>query len=130
MRILALRANGLVLPFIHASLVRALQSLNVEVLDIPVPNSSDSFRSFLETAGKGYQAIFSLNLGGARGLIKNIKTLQIYLRIPWIIWFVDDPHGYGFPGACEPDWTIPFCWDREIVQENFSWSGMPMVHLP
>jgi len=129
-RILALRANGLVLPFIHASLVRAFQSLDVEVLDIPVPNSSDNFRSFLETARKGFQAIFALDLGGDRGFMKNIKYYQVTLRIPWIIWYVDDPNGYGFPGACEPEWTIPFCWDREIVQENFSWRGMEMVHLP
>jgi spore maturation protein CgeB len=130
MRILALRANGLVLPFIHASLVKAFQSLNVEVLDIPVPNSLDDFRSFLKTARKGFQAIFTLDLGGDHTFIKNIKGLQISLRIPWIIWFVDDPSGYGFPGACEPDWTIPFCWDREIVQENFSWRGMTMMPLP
>jgi hypothetical protein len=130
MRILALRANGLVLPFIHASLVKAFHSLNIEVLDIPVPNSSDNFRSLLETAQKGYQAVFALDLGGDHEFMKNIKDLQISIRIPWIIWFVDDPHGYGFPGACEPDWTIPFCWDREIVQENFSWRGMPMGHLP
>jgi spore maturation protein CgeB len=130
MRILALRANGFVLPFIHASLVKAFQSLNIEVLDIPVPNSSDNFRSLLETARKGYQAIFALDLGGDHEFMKNIKDLQISIRIPWIIWFVDDPLGYGFPGACELDWTIPFCWDREIVQENFSWRGMPMGHLP
>lgn len=129
-RILALKANGLVLPFIHASLVRAFQSLNVEVLDIPVPDSSDNFQAFLETARKGYQAILTLDLGGDHDFIKNIKWLQASLRIPWIIWFVDDPNGYGFPGACEPEWTIPFCWDREIIQEIFPRSGMTMVHLP
>jgi len=130
MRILALRANGLVLPFIHASLVKAFQSLGIEVLDIPVPNSLDDFRSFLRTHRKGFQAIFTLDLGADKNFIKNIKELQIYLQIPWIIWFVDDPLGYGFPEVCEPAWTIPFCWDREIVQEDFSWSGMPVVHLP
>jgi hypothetical protein len=130
MRILALRANGLVLPYIHASLVKAFQSLNVEVLDIPVPNSADKFRSLLETARQGFQAIFTLDLGGDHEFIKNIKFGQISLRIPWIIWFVDAPDGYGFPEACEPEWTVPFCWDREIVQENFSYRGMNMLHLP
>jgi spore maturation protein CgeB len=130
MRILALRANGLVLPSIHASLVRAFQSLNIEVLDSPVPNSPDNFRSFLETARRGYQAIFTLDLGVDPAFMVNLKDLQISIRIPWIIWFVDDPEGYGFPEACEPDWSIPFCWDQEIVQKNFPWSGRPMVHLP
>jgi hypothetical protein len=125
-----LRAKGLVLPFIHASLVRAFQSLNIEVLDISVPNSSEDLRSFLETARQGFQAIFTLDLGGNHDFTKNIKSFQLTLGIPWIIWFVDDPDGYGFPGACEPEWTIPFCWDREIVQENFSWRGMTMGHLP
>ena len=63
MRILALRSNGLVLPFIHASLVKAFRSLSIEVLDIPVPNSLDDFRSFLKTARKEFQAIFTLDLG-------------------------------------------------------------------
>ena len=130
MRILALRANGFVLPFIHASLVKAFQSLDIEVLDIPVPNSLDDFRSFLQTARKGFQAIFTLDLGADQNFIRNIKDLQLSSRSPWIIWFVDDPDGYGFPGGCEPGWTIPFCWDREIVKEDFSWSGMPLVHLP
>jgi hypothetical protein len=130
MRILALRANGLVLPSIHASLVKAFQSLGIEVLDIPVPNSLDDFRSFLKTARKGFQAIFMLDLGADLNFMKNMIDLQLSLRIPWIIWFVDNPHGYGFPEVCEPGWTIPFCWDRGIVQEGFSWSGMPLVHLP
>ena len=130
MRILALRAKGIVLPFIHASLVKAFQSLDIEVLDIPVPNSLDGIQSFLKTSRKGFQAIFALDLGADQNFIENIKDIQVTLRIPLIIWFVDDPHGYGFPGVCEPDWTIPFCWDREIVKEDFSWSGMPLVHLP
>jgi hypothetical protein len=111
-------------------LVKAFRSLNIEVLDIPVPNSLDVFLSFLKAARKGFQAIFALDLGVDENFIKNIKEIQISSRIPLIIWFVDDPHGYGFPGVCEPGWTIPFCWDREIVQEDFSWSGMPLVHLP
>jgi len=130
MRILALRANGLVLPFIHASLVKAFQSLGIEVLDIPVPNFLDDFHSFLKTARKEFQAIFTLDLGADQNFIENIKDLQLSSRIPWIIWFVDDPYGYGFPGGCDPGWTIPFCWDLEIVREDFFWSGMPVVHLP
>jgi len=130
MRILALRANGLVLPSIHASLVKAFQSLNVEVLDLPIPNSPGDFRSVVETARRRYQAIFALDLGVDPDFILNLKILQISTLIPWIIWFVDDPEGFGFPEACEPDWTIPFCWDQEIVQKNFSWSGKTMVHLP
>ncbi|MGD0625547.1 MAG: glycosyltransferase [Thermodesulfobacteriota bacterium] len=130
MRILALRPNGFVLPSIHTSLVKAFQSLEVEVLDLPVPNFSDHFRSFVENAQRGYQAVFTLDLGADRTFMLNIKDLQASLRIPWIIWFVDDPEGYGFSEICEPDWTLPFCWDQEIVQEKYSWSGMPMAYLP
>ena len=130
MRILALRVVGLVLPSIHASLIKAFQSLNIQVLDLPVPNSSGEFRSFIETALRGYQAIFTLDMGGNFYFIKNIRDLQLSIRIPFVIWFVDDPEGYGFPETCEPDWTIPFCWDQEIARKNFSWAGVPVKHLP
>jgi hypothetical protein len=129
-RILALKSKGLVLPSIHTSMVKAFRSLEIEVLDLPVSKFADFFRSFVDNAHRGYQAIFTLNLGAAHNLKVNIKDLHISSRIPWIIWFVDDPEGYGFPENCDPDWTLAFCWDREIVQRKFSWSGMPMAHLP
>jgi hypothetical protein len=53
MRILALRADGFVLPSIHASLVKAFESLKIEVVDLSVPNSSDHFRSFVESTRGG-----------------------------------------------------------------------------
>ena len=130
MRILALRAAGLVLPFIHASLIKAFRSLNVDVLDLPVPNSSVNFGSLMKTALHGCQAIFILDMGVNFYFIKDLKDCQLSIRIPWIIWFVDDPEGYGFPESCDPDWTIPFCWDREIVRRNYSWGGVPLKHLP
>ena len=130
MRILALKANGLVLPSIHSSLVKALQSLDVEVLDIPVPDSSDDLRSFLDTARRGFEAIFTLDLGGNHDFIKNIRSYQVSIGIPWIAWFVDDPDGYGYPGTCDPELTVPLCWDRQIAQEYSSGKGMSMVHLP
>ncbi len=130
MRILALRANGFVLPSIHGSLVKAFESLKIEVLDLPVPNSSGHLRSFAQIARRGYQAIFTMDLGADLIFMLNIKDLQKSLRIPWIIWFTDDPEGYGFPEICEPGWTLPFCWDQGIAQQKFSWSGMPMGYLP
>jgi hypothetical protein len=130
MRILALRANGFVLPSIHASLVKAFRSLQIEVVDLPVSNFSDHFRSLGESIQREYQAIFTLDLGADHAFILNFKDLQLSLGIPWIIWFVDDPEGYGFPGICEPDWTLAFCWDQEIVQQKSSWNGMPMAYLP
>jgi len=87
MRILALRADGLVLPSIHASLVKAFESLKVEVVDLPVPNSSDRFCSFLESAERGCQAIFTLDPGADHKFMLNIRDIQPILRIHWIIWF-------------------------------------------
>jgi spore maturation protein CgeB len=130
MRILAMMAEGFVLPHIHASMVRAFRSLGVEVLDLPIPRNEVQLRSFVEVCQKGYEAVFILDLGADPFFTLNVKHLQISTRIHWIIWFVDDPEGYGFPEVCEPDWTLAFCWDREIAQQNFSWNGKTMEHLP
>ena len=81
MRILALRADGLVLPSIHASLVKAFESLKIEVVDLPVPNSSDRLCSFVESAQRGCQAIFTLDLGADRKFMLNIRDIKLRLRI-------------------------------------------------
>jgi len=130
MRILAMMAEGFVLPHIHASMVRAFRSLGVEVLDLPIPRNEVQLRSFVEVCQKGFEAVFILDLGADPFFMLNMKHLQISTRIHWIIWFVDDPEGYDFPEVCEPDWTLAFCWDREIAQRNFSWKGKTMEHLP
>ena len=130
MRILALRANGLVLPFIHASLVKAFQSLDIEVLDIPVPNSLDDFRSFLKTARKGFQAIFTLDLGADQNFMKNIKELQLSLGIPWIIWFVDDPDGYGFPEVANPVGRFPSVGTGKLSKKIFPGVECPWCIFP
>jgi len=137
MRILALKPHGHVLPFIHSSMVNAFRSLGIEVLDLPVPRWAKQLEALseiiLKKDGGGYQAIFTVDLGADQYFISNIKDLQLSSRIPWIIWFVDDPEGYGFPQVCESAWTIPFCWDQEIsrlVSLESYWGGMPLVHLP
>ena len=133
MRILTLRTNGLVLPAIHDSMVRAFQAFKVETLDIPVPQSEEEFHSLKSMGRQGFQAIFTLNLGRDPNFILRLRDLQETIKIPWIIWFVDDPEGYGFPASCDPEWTIAFCWDREITQEislKSSGKEIPLIHLP
>ncbi len=133
MRILTLRTDGLVLPAIHASMVRAFQAFKVETLDIPVPQSEEEFHSLKSLGRQGFQAIFTLNLGKDPNFISRLRDLQESIKIPWIIWFVDDPEGYGFPAACDPEWTIAFCWDRQITQEislKSSGKEIPLIHLP
>jgi len=133
MRILALRTNGLVLPSVHASMVRAFQSLGVDIFDLPIPQSKEEFSSLKSQAHHGIQAIFALNLGKDQNFISFVKDLQESIRIPWIIWFVDDPEGYGFPGSCQAKWTIAFCWDGELSREismKYSGKGVSIFHLP
>lgn len=130
MRILAFKANGFVLPSIHDSMVRAFRSLGIEVLELPIPKSSGQLESFIEDARRGFEAVFAVDLATDKFFMSNIKLIQISIGIPWIIWFIDDPEGYGFPEVCEPAWTLPFCWDREIAMEEKSRNGIPMTHLP
>lgn len=132
-RILALKPNGLVIPFIHASIIKAFRALDLEVREMPVPNDAERLRSFLDSEKIGFDIGFVLDMGGNPEFIQRFKEIQLTLKIPWVIWFVDDPEGYGFPASCEPEWTHVFCWDREIAR-RFSldgrWKGSPIEHLP
>jgi spore maturation protein CgeB len=134
MRILALKTSGLVIPSIHASMVKAFRSLGVDVVDLPVPKGSGDLQSLESHARQGgYQALFTIDSGGDQEFISSLRDLQLTIQIPWIIWFVDDPEGYGFPGGYEPDWTIAFCWDKELVQEisyDSSMMRIPLIYLP
>jgi spore maturation protein CgeB len=133
MRILALKTEGLVLPSIHESTVWAFQSLGIEVVDLPVPRNEEEYLSLTRRAGGGFDAVFTLDMGRDFYFISNLKDLQSSFRIPWIIWFVDDPEGYRFPSACDPGRTLAFCWDSGIVRElspGCSRIGIPLHHLP
>ena len=130
MRLLALRAKGYVLPAIHDSMIRAFRSCGVEILDLPVPQHPHQYQTLKQISKDGYHAIFTLDLGTNPDFISNMKELQLSFRIPWIIWFVDDPEGYEFPEACDPDWTLPFCWDEAIIRRESPWRGTPLIHLP
>ena len=133
MRILALRPEGLVIPFIHASMVKAFRSLGLEVLVLSFPENEEDAHTLKSLARCVPTAIFTVDLPLGIKNKQSIRDLQSFLGIPWIIWFVDDPDGYGFPGSCDPFWTIVFCWDREIVGtacSSGSWKGIEPVHLP
>src|SRR5512137_2674867 len=95
-RILALKPKGRVLPFIHASTVRAFRSLGVEVREMPVPDDADKVKTFLKSPNLPFDVGFAQDMGGSPSFIQNFKEIQVTLKIPWIIWFVDDPEGYGF----------------------------------
>ena len=132
-RILALKPKGLVLPSLHASMVKAFRVLGLDVLDIPVPhNPGEIFRLF-QRSPNHFNAGFILDMGVDPTFIQNFRDIQVTFKIPWIIWFVDDPEGYDFPDSCEPEWTHAFCWDQEISQclsldENRK--GRPVTYLP
>jgi spore maturation protein CgeB len=133
MRILALRTNGFVLPHIHAFMVKAFRSLDVEVCEIPGPRTLNEIRLFLKTLSDGFDAGFIVDLGDNPTFIQNFREIQLTSKIPWIIWFVDDPDGYQFPESCEPAWSYVFCWDEEISRRlslDQSWKGRPVIHLP
>lgn len=113
-------------------MVRAFRSLGVETLDLPLERFSADFNS-LPMRIPNLKAVFILDLGGNPAFIADLKNYQISLGIPWLIWFVDDPEGYGFPESCVSEYTIPFCWDREIVREHRRCGfrhGAAMEHLP
>jgi spore maturation protein CgeB len=132
-RILALKPYGLVLPTIHSSIVKAFRSLDLEVLEMPVPGDIATLDSFLDRAGSRFDAGFILDLGLDPGFIQNFKEIQANYKFNWIIWFVDDPDGYGFPGSCDPEWTFAFCWDQEIagsLSAKGVLKGRPVSYLP
>lgn len=133
MRILAFRPDGLVIPYIHASMVRAFRTLGIEVLELPFPQHEENLPGLKSFASGIPTAVFTLDLPIQLSLKNIIKNIQETLQIPWIIWFVDDPEGYGFPECCDPARTVVFCWDREITNQiclQGSWKGIPPIHLP
>ncbi len=133
MRLLALRPQGRVLPSIHEFMVKAFKNLGTEVHNTPLPAQNDEFLSWASRLQGKYRAIFTINLGGNQKFLKYVKEWQIEHRQIWIIWFVDDPAGYNFPQACDPSYTLAFCWDRGLVQEMkglcSEWGGY-MHYLP
>ncbi len=133
MRILALRTRGLALPSIHKSVIRGFRALGSEIVDLPVPGNDRELLSLSRRARSGFDAVFTLDMGGNFYFISCLKELQLSLKIPWIIWFVDDPEGYRFPSACDPDLTVGFCWDLSISRELSpvcSHMGIPLYHMP
>jgi spore maturation protein CgeB len=133
MIILALKPEGFVIPHIHSSMVRAFRSLGNEVIELPFPGAKEDLKKLKSFSSRGNQAIFSIDLPLHLPSRHHIRDMQETLRTPWIIWFVDDPEGYGFPDCCDPARTIVFCWDREIaktISTDGSWKGIGPLHLP
>jgi hypothetical protein len=133
MRILAFRPDGLVIPYIHASMARAFRTLGIEVLELPFPQHEENLQTLKSFTSQGPAAVFTLDLPLQLALKNILRNIQEVLQIPWIIWFVDDPEGYGFPECCDPARTMVFCWDREITNQislRDSWKGIPPIHLP
>lgn len=76
------------------------------------------------------EAVLALDLGGDPALTPRVRGLQERLGIPWVVWFLDDPEGYGFPECCAPRWTISFCWDMAISRELSRAGPLHVDHLP
>ena len=133
MRILALKPEGYVIPFIHTSMIKAFRSLGHEVLDFSYPRDKTAVDAIRSTASTKPASVFSLDLPLDPNLRNILKEIQKSIEIPWIIWFVDDPEGYGFPNGLDPAWTIVFCWDMEITRHISAegvWKGIQPIHLP
>jgi hypothetical protein len=133
MRILALKTRGLVLPHIYTFMVEAFRSLGEEVSEMPAPGTPAEVKRLLKIRRNQFDLGFVLDLGNNSAFIRSFKEVQITLKIPWIIWFVDDPAGYRFPESCDPNWSYVFCWDQEIsrcLSMVETWKGRPVIHLP
>jgi spore maturation protein CgeB len=133
MRILAPKPEGKVIPFIFASMKKAFRVLGQEVIEFPFPRGHGEMEGFKSLASIGPVAVFSLDLPLDPNMRSILKEYHQSIKIPWVIWFVDDPDGYGFPNGFDPAWTIVFCWDKEITRQitaRVSWKGIPPIHLP
>src|SRR5512139_3666969 len=102
MRILAFRPDGLVIPYIHTSMARAFRTLGMEVLELPFPQHEENLNTLKSFIARGPAAVFTLDLPLHLSLKNILKNIQEALKIPWMIWFVDEPEGYGFPECCDP----------------------------
>jgi hypothetical protein len=112
-------------------MVRAFRSLGVEILEFDVPSSPDLFRTFIEsTKGVKVDALFTLDLGAEDYFIARLLDVQKALDIPFVVWFVDDPEGYGYPAVCDRNRTIAFCWDQGLVDRWSSNGELLILHLP
>jgi hypothetical protein len=114
-------------------MIKAFRSLGHEVLDFSYPQGKTDMSSLRALASTVPASFFSLDLPLDLNLRNGLKELQESLRIPWMIWFVDDPEGYDFPDCLDPDWTIVFCWDGGITHQisaQGSWKGIPPIQLP
>jgi spore maturation protein CgeB len=131
-RLLALRPKGLVLPHIHDSLVGALRCCGAKVEELPARDASGQGKDGLAHWPRrdGLEAILALDMGADPGLTKCLGSFQAELGIPWILWFLDDPEGYGFPASCDPRWTLAFCWDMAISMELSRKGPLRVRHLP
>ncbi len=114
-------------------MIRALRSLDVSVSEIPVPSTPEKILQFRRMARSEFRALLAIDAGGSPGFISCLKEIQEELRLPWLIWFLDDPEGYCFPKAFHEGYTLAFCWDGEIAGTTYSysgWKGRPMHYLP
>ena len=133
MIILALKPEGCVIPFIHASMIKAFRSLGHEVWDFPYPGGKAELHPLRSMASTRPVSIFSIDLPLDPIFRNSLREFHESNKIPWIIWFVDDPEGLDFPNGFHPRWTIVFCWDGEITRQisaHGSWKGIPPIHLP
>lgn len=119
------------LPAIAGSMATGLEIAGAQVMELGLREVAQSPGGLVQLAKRGYlDGVFALDLGGKQALTLDFGTLQERLKIPWVVWFVDDPEGYGLHNRCDPSWTIVLCWDRKIVEELRESSDFEPFHMP
>lgn len=120
------------MPRIHSSLVKGFRCLGALVEEIPSQQALGRDPGFLISwpARKGAEAVLALDMGARAELTQGIREVQAGMGVPWVLWFLDHPEGYSFPSACDPDWTMAFCWDKGISLELSRQGPLQLRHLP
>ena len=119
------------IPAIAMSLARAFRSFGVslEEMDLrEVEKRPETLSRWPKR--KTMEALVTVDLGGLEALHWEVSNIQEEMRIPWLVWFVDDPMGYGLLERCNPVWTMVFCWDKLICQDLAASGSFKVWHLP
>ena len=119
------------IPAIAMSLGRAFRSFGVSVEEMDlreVAKRPETLWSWPQR--KTMEALVTVDLGGPEALPWEISDIQEEMRIPWLVWFVDDPMGYGLLERCDPAWTMVFCWDKLLFRDLAARGSFEVWHLP
>lgn len=113
------------------SLERAFRSVGVSLEEMEVSEAMGRPERLIRwPKRKNIEALVTLDLGGMEALSWDVSPIQEIMRVPWLIWFVDDPGGYSLRERCNPEWTVLFCWDEILCQDLASEGQFKAYYLP